>query len=287
MIQKISNNRELVCFAYTKRFFTAGHVSDQRGENVNRTIKTGGMKSLLHKATFSKSFDCIAAVSRNVNSSAIAELKAQRLEGFWVGKRFIKALEMCKVESLVFSSVEKHPDSASKRIVREKPDSPKFSTVDLNTIVKWGGQEHRVLGCDCGYYTSSRKPCPCGLAAAQREGLVVDPKSPSLIDPYWHVVYHPLWQDALEALGLQDYPEAVPSALAPKKVSQNVEELDPSEGVRMVSAEIYDSLGDLEHMTVSDRILKFWQESASLEKVACSTAAGFKLAAAEMISLKN
>ena len=43
----------------------------------------------------------------------------------------------------------------------------------------------------------------------------------------------------------------------------------------------------MENLTTSQRITNFRQYSADLEKVACRTAHGFKMAAAEMISLKN
>ena len=55
-LEKISENRNKICFAYTHRHFTAGHVADQRGESLNGVIKTGGMKKLLVKSTFPETY---------------------------------------------------------------------------------------------------------------------------------------------------------------------------------------------------------------------------------------
>ena len=65
-LDSLSDKRERVCFAYTSKYFTAGHVSDQRGEGSNSVVKAKGMKDFLEKATFREAFDRIFSVCRKV-----------------------------------------------------------------------------------------------------------------------------------------------------------------------------------------------------------------------------
>ena len=74
------------CFAHTHHHFTAGHVSSQRGEKINSTAKGGGMKLILTKSTFTKSFKRIMAVARSVNIAAREELQELHYQGKRVEK---------------------------------------------------------------------------------------------------------------------------------------------------------------------------------------------------------
>ena len=125
-----------MCFAYTRHHFTAGHVSDQRGEGVNSTVKTGGMKAILVKSTFAEAFDRIAAVSRKVNLDARQELESLRQEGKRVGRKHSIALTMCKAAAIKLSSVEKHSELQNSWVVKHKSSSVKSSSVDLKTAIK-------------------------------------------------------------------------------------------------------------------------------------------------------
>ena len=57
--------------------------------------------------------------------------------------------------------------------------------------------------------------------------------------------------------------------------------------VRRVTTEVYDSLGDMEHLSTGQRVTIFRQRCAELEKIACKSARRYKLATAEIISLTN
>ena len=86
-------------------------------------------------------------------------------------------------------------------------------------------------------------------------------------------------------MGLADYPEAA-SALEP--VSTDLSPKDTvAVDVRRITTEIYDILGDMEHLRSSESVVTFRQYSSRLEKVACSSSRKYKIAAAKMISLTN
>ena len=80
-LEKISENPNKICFAYTHRHFTAGHVADQRGESLNGVIKTGGMKKLLVKSTFPETYQRLMTVARNTNLACRQELELLRRRG--------------------------------------------------------------------------------------------------------------------------------------------------------------------------------------------------------------
>ena len=124
---------------------------------------------------------------------------------------------------------------------------------------------------------------PCGYAPAQRAGISID--GPSLVHPYWLIINHPLWKLALQSGGLADYPEA---ASALESVSTDLSSKDTvAVDVQRITTEIYDSLGDMEHLGPSERVVNFRQYSSRPEKVVCPSSRKYKIAAAEMISLTN
>lgn len=62
---KIERNKHKVCWAYTSNFFTMGHVSDQRAESTNASVKgKGTMKKFLSKCTLPQTVNRLEAVSR-------------------------------------------------------------------------------------------------------------------------------------------------------------------------------------------------------------------------------
>ena len=87
-IKPISNIRHEVCFAYTCKFFTFGHVSDQRSECGMSSIKARGkLKEQLSKAMFTESFDRIFATVRDQGTERLTLLVGHRQQGDRVGAR--------------------------------------------------------------------------------------------------------------------------------------------------------------------------------------------------------
>ena len=74
-IQHLWDNRHHVCFAYTHKTFTAGHVSDQRSEGGMSALKANGkLKEVLAQSTFAESIDRIMACVRKTQEKARVEL---------------------------------------------------------------------------------------------------------------------------------------------------------------------------------------------------------------------
>ena len=92
--------------------------------------------------------------------------------------------------------------------------------------------------------------------------------------------------DALKSAGLADYPDTSNIPCTSPPLTLNTGDTCRDEVLRITS-KIYDDLGSMDHMTVSERVSTFRQYSSELEKVACVTSRGYKIAVAEIISLKN
>ena len=165
------------------------------------------------------------------------------------------------------SCVEPHASQKDTYFVKACKTSTVFCLVRIKTPVKWKGKLYHPLTGTCPYSLSSRMICPCGCAAAQRAGI--DINDYSLVHPCWHISNHPLWPDALSSVGLCDYPDSdqySDTALVP------VSDLPTSEiardDVRRITTQVYDSLGDMKHLSISQRVTTFRQSCAELEKIA-------------------
>ena len=140
LIKKISDNRKAICFAFTCHHFTAGHVSDQRGEGLQGHIKTGGMKLALTKATFTEAFDRVMSISRKINLQSREELESLCLEGKRTGRNHAAALSKCKAEAMKLSFVEKRSQSETKWIVKQCSASSASCLIDLKGTIVWRGK---------------------------------------------------------------------------------------------------------------------------------------------------
>ena len=160
-------------FIYTSKFFTAGHVPDQRSECSNRSVKNG-MKEVLVQSTFKESFDRITSVSCRTNLDCRDELVDMRHEGKRVGRKYSAALLKSKAESTKLSFVETISDTTTKFMVKENKSSGAFCIVDLQCAITWNGQQYCILTSTCAYFTSTRQICPCTCVLAQRSGIDID-----------------------------------------------------------------------------------------------------------------
>ena len=75
-INKIIEDKSKVCATYTRKFFTCGHVADQRGESQNSRFKEGGKnKKDFAKFNLSEIFEHIENVIKRQQLNAALEIK--------------------------------------------------------------------------------------------------------------------------------------------------------------------------------------------------------------------
>ena len=291
LLQKISEKREMFCFAYSCHHYTAGHVGDTRSEGRMSDIKgKGKLSTTLAQSNFEEAVCRIMSVQRNMNLKAREELVKCRQDGQRVGTKYLQDLKSSKAAATNFAHVVPCPGSDSKYMVKEKASSPSCCIVDLQGTVKWNGGVYSCLTGTCAYFTSTRKICPCAIAAVQRlEGVDID--DPKWVHPSKLIWHHPLYQEALLVANLPDYSDSPYTSAA-----TNIKQIDPiassatessSDIINRLNGEMLEKMGTMSTTTPPQRIMKIRQLSSKLEKVACLSASNFKAAAAGVISITN
>eukprot|EP00985_Skeletonema_marinoi_P019382 scaffold11088_cov129-Skeletonema_marinoi.AAC.2 len=292
-VAKLFELQEKVCYAHVCKFFTAGHVSSQRVEGVNSSIKANGkLKLYLSDASYGEAAQRIMQVARESDRASIAELKTCRQSGLMVGLHFMKELKETAQLALRLSIVEPTEDP-NKFQVKESEDSAKVATVEVDATVKWNNIEFKgCMICTCCFYTSTNRPCPCILRVCQHKQI--DHQNPKIVHPRYWIAFHPLYNVALSELGLSDYDMAPWTSLftveMPKRAHESTgaaAQVNTSASVVSARTKVFDTLGDLGGTSTSQRVVLLRNATKALIDVAAETPAKTKTACAEMTELTN
>jgi hypothetical protein len=297
LLKKISLLKHKLAYAYTKHYFTAGHVSDQRCEGGMSAIKANGKLSLmLSNGTYSTAQTRIQQVTRDHDIAALEEMKYCRINLMKTGKKYAAQFLLTKASALKYQVVKQvSPLCTTQWTVKEREESTAEYLVDVNGDVEWRGKKFTCVTCTCSFYTSTRMICPCGCAVMQRMGMDID--SIQNVHPYWHQWYHPLWGEALQRSFLPDYEDS-PNRISPTEPTHYANTTitglchynnndSNEESTRHFNGEIFQQVGNLNHLTTATRVSMLRQTWNDVEKIASKTALGHKLAMAALIETSN
>ena len=209
LLQKIVDKKESLCFAFTSDRFTNGHVSSQRAESKNSSIKARGkLEEYLAQATIPQSLNIISRNVRTQDEKIVAELSELRRQNKVVGDYYTESFNQSKIHAGSFKCIEA-TSNAWEYKVRENSTSIKFSLVNLHGEVYWKGVLYCIPVCSCCFFVTTHIICSCICAAASRcEEFNIDDNRH--IHPFFLVMSHPLWNIAIDAAGLQDYEDPPP-----------------------------------------------------------------------------
>ena len=175
LVDKIVKKKHNVCFSFTSKWFTCGHVSDQRSEGGMSSMKANGkLTTALKQFTFGESVDRIFSVSRQQDKNRLDEMVSLRIANSKVGIRYAAALKKSKADAMHLSHVESFPNSSTKYVVKQKLSSPHSCIVDFEGLVTWNGKKYSILTGTCSFFTSTFMICPCACAASQRNSFDID-----------------------------------------------------------------------------------------------------------------
>ena len=139
LLQKIVDKKESLCFAFTSDRFTNGHVSSQRAESKNSSIKARGkLEEYLAQATIPQSLNIISRNVRTQDEKIVAELSELRRQNKVVGDYYTESFNQSKIHAGSFKCIEA-TSNAWEYKVRENSTSIKFSLVNLHGEVYWKG----------------------------------------------------------------------------------------------------------------------------------------------------
>ena len=80
-LQKLSKQKQHLCWAHTSDNFTAGHVGDQRMESAIGSLKgKGKLSDLLKKCSIAESHEIFLNHSQNHNAGKLEKIKLLRLK---------------------------------------------------------------------------------------------------------------------------------------------------------------------------------------------------------------
>ena len=284
-LTKLSDHKEKLCYAYTSDFFTAGHVSDQRSEGgMSATKAREKLRSYLSKCTYGEAVSRISQVAREQDLKSLDELVRCRHKGMKLGERYTAAMLNVKALALKLSSVEQMTTGHQYQ-VKESSSSKKECIVNIAAVIRWRGVSYNMVTGTCSYFKSTRQLCPCACAAMQRLNMDIDAIQNH--HPFYHLWFHPLWKQALEVCGLDDYDDS-PFHNVPKPVEASSEgSLSIPDIIRRENTRIFDNMKDLGNLNESGRIMKLRQTLLPLEKVAAKSMSRTKVAIASITELTN
>jgi hypothetical protein len=200
LVHKISSLHTKVCWTHTSKFFTAGHISDQRSEGTNSAVKGNGqLKQYLSECTMSESVNRVSQVLRKKEEDAIDKLGRIRQNKYFVCPKYFDCLKNSRSKSCDIFQVKSMQDSASPTKFAVL-NNGQWSMVDLEGDVQFCGKIYKCFVCSCPFFTSSWIICECACIAARTQGVTIT--SASNVHPFWLVYNHPRWNDACKQVGL-------------------------------------------------------------------------------------
>jgi hypothetical protein len=137
LLNKISEKKHQLCYAFTCKTFTAVQVSNQRMEQGMAAMKANGkLKKYLTECTYSKAKSRISQVAQDQDITALNELQSCCEEHKKVGWRYAKALNNSKVASMNYSCIEViNPSCPTQIVVKENFSSTVACYVNLTSDI--------------------------------------------------------------------------------------------------------------------------------------------------------
>ncbi len=145
LLNKISQKKRQLCYAYTCKTFTAGQVSDQRIEQGMATIKANRkLKKFLHGCTYGKAVSRISQIARDQDIATLTKLQSCREDHKKVGWRYTKALNNSKIAAMKYSCVERiNPSHPTQMVAKETdPSNVRACNVNLSSEILWRGRHY-------------------------------------------------------------------------------------------------------------------------------------------------
>ena len=132
--------------------------------------------------------------------------------------------------------------------------------------------------------------CQCACAAMQRIGWDID--KIENVNPFYHLWYHPLWNEALKSLQLSDH-KGSPFYISPfsNPTSSNVMDTlicpNTEDTMQCVNSEIFKKIDSYGNISKAQRIAMMRQHFHKLEKIAVKSVHSMKLAITSIIEITN
>lgn len=195
-LKSLWDNRESVCATFTAAHFTAGHVSSQRAESLNSTIKEhGSLKKELAKYNLNQLLEHLLSIMRQQDSKAKVEI----ISCIKAGQGWSKQVDtIWKNENSVSNEYHCVCTDPSNRVWSvERHDGQ--GTAHIASLPSIG---HSFPSCDCRNFTSRLIPCRhiCAVYSRVEDKLF----SKSSLHPRWWIANHPKYQECMAHLGLDN-----------------------------------------------------------------------------------
>ena len=294
-LQSILEDKDKLVWCWTGKYFTFGHVSDQRAESTNSCQKgKGTLNHTLKTAPLFNSIKRFFMVGTEWERKALEQLKKHRLKSEFISDLYREHLRTSMANVISYSYASPISPGSSTYIIKESADSAEFFTVNLNGLMKFRGELFRCFTCDCLFFSSTNMMCPHVCRAAQ-EARVVIPQAEQ-IAPF-HLLYnHPRYYDACVMLGLPTQMNNLPNPMpnhfnavsttlssTPSSCSNGTED-----AVSMLNSDMYDQLGSkYDSLPKPDRVMKFRAFASKMENLAAKSSTHFKIAICELSGLQN
>ena len=296
-LKKIHENKEHYVWAYTSQYFTVGHVSDQRSEVTNSTVKGHG--SLKHHLKNSPLYDAIKRlfmVSRNWDKKGIDQLKTLRLSSYFIGEKYYSHLQASKNNVIKYSHCVRISPGIFE--VKEHESSSESCVVNLHGSLKFCGQDVTCITGTCNYFKSTRMICECACRAAQEENLKV-PQAYQIY-PYYLVYNHPKYAEACRMLGLStqigNLPNPMPNYINKVEATAVASMPRPNEdcidnhedAVYHLNSKLYDQVGDhFANLKKGEMVMKYRSKVEEMKDLATKSTKHFKIVMCELAGLEN
>jgi hypothetical protein len=256
------------------------------------TIKANGkLKSMLSGCNYGDTISQIGQCVKDKDIRALKELQNLHQQHKQVGFKYADALNNSKIAAMRYSFVKQTTQVFSTQLsVKESESSTVSCFVNLDTKISWIGEDFQIVTGACLYYTPTWMICPCAWAAMQHVGWDIDKIENSHL--FYHLWYHPPWNEALKSIQLSDYKDSpyysspisdpTSSNVMDTLICQNTEET-----MFRVNSQIFEKIDIYGNISEAQRIAKMRQHFHKLEKIAVKSVHSMKLAITSIIEITN